>query len=189
MKFLQKYVVFLFLFSLKNFQADSINLSPNDEAQYGSFFHDKNNILTVSPDEFSRNTNENNLKPTTNFNEKKLDPSFKAIMQDITDNSHFLTADSKEESNFFANNQENAYKKQLEDSVNREISEIAKESREESLRAQTQGIQEEMYSNENAFKQKNHKNSNLLKQARFLEKESSTGAGPLIYDPTGLGII
>ena len=190
MKFLQQRVLCFFLVSVGFLKSGSINLTPNDEAQYGNYFNDRNNILTVSPEEFSFNNEKNEKNLQTNFNEKKLDPSFKAIMQDITDNSHFLTADTKEESNFLLNNQENNYKKQIEESVNNEINEIARESREETLREKNQEMQDiYMNLNENHNKPANKNNNNFLKQPRFLEKNSILEGGQNIYDPTGLGIM
>lgn len=183
MKFFIKFILLLGLVLV--IKTDSVSLTPYDEMQYGNYFNDKNNILTVNPEDFSsQKNNENSLKTVSS--QKSIDPSFKAIMQDISENSHFLSSDSKEESNLLSENQRENYQKQIEESVNNEMNEISQMSREEGFRNQNQAM-EEMY-NENNFPKQNKKNG-FLKPPRFLEKPSNNEEAQIVYDPTEMGII
>ena len=176
------YIVLLFLsvFSQK-LSSLAINLNPNDEAQYGHYFSDKNNILSINPEEFTQKS-EKIVKNTKN--ENFIDPSFKAVLQDISENSHFISSESKDEARFLSENSD--YQRKIDETVGNQMSEISRESREEGLREKNQE-NAELYE----FSHKNTEKS-LLKSPRFLQKneknmknEENTGVS---YEPTELGM-
>ena len=179
MKLYQIIIVLLSIFHIVS--SGSINLTPDDEANYGAYFQDKTNILTVDPDEFKYSKKPEASALKTASNDNYLDPSFKAVLQDISDNSHFLSTDSKDESKYLNANQN--YQKSLDETVDHEMNEISRESREEGFRVKNQEMSD-IYASEMPIKT----NNNFLKP-RFLQKSSSeTENPPDIYDPTELGI-
>jgi len=175
-------IIVIFLI-IEAFYCGSINLTPFDDAQYGNYFTDKNNILTVNPDEFHPTKKvPEKVAPTENY----LDPSFKAVLQDISDNSHLVSRESKDESRFMSKNQD--YQKNIDETVNHEMDEIARESREEGIRNKNQEMAAELY-----MPQMGHgSTNNFLKTPRFLEKnqgQDNNGNGngedeSQIYDPS-----
>lgn len=167
-------------------KAGSINLTPYDDAQYGNYFHDKSNILTVNPEEFHQTQSPTeSLKPSASPNENYMDPSFKAVLQDISDNSHLVSLENKDEARFLAKNRD--YQRSIDESVNSQMDEITRETREEELRNTNQEMAAEAYLPEIGHRS----TSNFLKAPRFLEKTESQDPGvdeSQIYDPSEAGV-
>ena len=164
-------------------KSGSINLTPYDDAQYGPYFNDKNNILTVNPEE-SHSIPTEAIKPVAS-NENYMDPSFKAVLQDISDNSHLVSLENKDEARFLAKNRD--YQRSIDESVNSEMDQITRETREEELRNKNQEMAADMYVPELGHRS----TSNFLKTPRFLEKmESQEEAADesQIYDPSETGV-
>lgn len=176
--------IFFALASVAMIKGGSINLTPYDDAQYGNYFNDKNNILTVNPEEVHQ-TPPPSLKPSASSNENYMDPSFKAVLQDISDNSHLVSLENKDEARFLAKNRD--YQRSIDESVNSEMDQISKETREEELRNKNQEMAADLYLPELGHRSTN----NFLKAPRFLQKTESQDAGvdeSQIYDPSETGV-
>ena len=178
--------IFMVLSLVGLVKGGSINLTPYDDAQYGNYFNDKNNILTVNPEEFHQNpTPTESMKPSGSPNENYMDPSFKAVLQDISDNSHLVSLENKDEARFLAKNKD--YQRSIDDSVNSEMDQISRETKEEELRNKNQEMAADLYLPELGHRS----TSNFLKAPRFLEKTESQDAGvdeSQIYDPSEAGV-
>lgn len=189
MKFSTQFFIFCFIIQL--LKSHSINLTPTDEAQYGSYFLDKSNILTVTPNEYQLETKSEKLPKKNPNQENYLDPNFKAVLQDISDNSHYLASETKDETKLLSKSQD--YQKSIEDSVDNQMNEIEKESREEGFKRKNQEMAE-LYLPE--ISQRSNKNQ--LKAPRFLQKNEEiysndenieTDDNQHIYDPTEAGML
>ena len=114
-----------------------------------------------------------------------MDPSFKAVLQDISDNSHLVSLENKDEARFLAKNRD--YQRSIDESVNSEMDQISKETREEELRNKNQEMAADLYLPELGHRSTN----NFLKAPRFLQKTESQDAGvdeSQIYDPSETGV-
>lgn len=186
MKFMLFSIFFVFFFIV--IKSDSLHLNLMDEMQYGNILNDRNNILTVNPDDVLNPTVSSKKSLETNAN--YLDPEFKQVLNDISENSKFLAPESNEEAQILNNQNLLKYNKNMEEMVENTMKEIHEESREENLsRRNNAGNSWNQDENSYTSNYDMGDKKNYLKNTRFLQRNNDIyDDGSNMYDPSEIKI-